>query len=926
MSFYCNGYATLITDLCGENQNMKLLFMTHKFLSLVATLLLVLFSRPIMAQNGTIKGSIIDEITKEPLIGAAVLIEGITKGASTDLDGNYEIQNVDAGTYTLRASYVSYETVIKEGVSVVRNGETTIDFLMNPENLNLDEVQIVARANRESEYALLVEQRSTLVAVQAVGARELSRKGISDARAAVAQVSGVSKQEGVKNVFVRGLGDRYNATLLNGFPIPSEDPEYKNIALEFFGTDIIQNIEVNKVFSASNVGDVGGAVIDIGSKELMEESAFNVDLSGGINATALKTEFLRQEGSNYFGFANANQPTQNQHNFPNSLDPKKISVPLNHGYGISGGKLFHLGKNENPFSFFAVASHGTSYSYSEEIVRNTTSNGTVFQDQQGDKYSQTTNQLVLANANYGMNYRHSIDYNFMLVHVNDQYVGEYSGLQTEAFQGSPDLSGIIRRQQTNDNLLIVNQLFSEWKLSRNLKFNLGGTYNRIKGLEPDRRENYFTHLDGVRYNLTRSNRNKRFFSDLKNNDFNVKAALSIKLEDRFYTDNSSIQVGYAGRFVNDKFKAIEYNYSPLGMSDFTMDNLILDQLCEENLKNGLLTMATGETNSYKVLKNTHSGFVEVSYQLAENLAGNAGLRTDIVDLTVNHDVTHAAPGSESIKKTYFLPSLNLKYDINDKNSLRLGISKTYTLPQSKEISPYQYVNISFASQGNPNIKPSDNYNVDLKWDFYISNSELLSVTTFYKYIQHPIGREDQGNSAGLLTYDNIGKGATVGGVELELRKNIFNLYDAQFDKTNRLSFGLNASYIYTDLMLDILNTKPRKIQLEGASPFLLNVDFAYNFKKSDKDFITSLVFSYFSDRVHTIGTKGFRDIIEEGVPTLDFVLSYGFSKNFSMSFKAANLLNASYRLSRESSNSEDKTVLNEFKKGQNISLGVSYQF
>jgi len=114
MSFYCNGYATLITDLCGENQNMKLLFMTHKFLSLVATLLLVLFSRPIMAQNGTIKGSIIDEITKEPLIGAAVLIEGTTKGASTDLDGNYEIQNVDAGTYTLRASYVSYETVIKK--------------------------------------------------------------------------------------------------------------------------------------------------------------------------------------------------------------------------------------------------------------------------------------------------------------------------------------------------------------------------------------------------------------------------------------------------------------------------------------------------------------------------------------------------------------------------------------------------------------------------------------------------------------------------------------------------------------------------------------------------------------------------------------------------------------------------------------------
>jgi TonB-dependent receptor len=337
-------------------------------------------------------------------------------------------------------------------------------------------------------------------------------------------------------------------------------------------------------------------------------------------------------------------------------------------------------------------------------------------------------------------------------------------------------------------------------------------------------------------------------------------------------------------------------------------------------------MDMGETNSYKVLKFIHSGFAEVSYQLAEKLAGNAGLRVDIVDLTVNHNVTHAAPGSESIKKTYFLPSLNLKYDINDKNSLRLGIGKTYTLPQSKEISPYQYVNISFASQGNPNIRPSDNYNVDLKWDFYITNNELLSITGFYKYIQNPIGRVDQGNSAGLLTYDNIGKSATVGGVELEVRKNIFNRYDTQLEKSNRLSFGLNASYIYTDLMLDILNTEPRKINLEGASPFLLNVDLSYNFRKYDKNFTASLVFNYFSDRVHTIGTKGFRDIVEEGVPTLDFVASYGFNKHFSINFKAANLLNSAYRLSRESSASDEKTVLNEFKKGQNISLGISYNF
>ncbi len=156
-----------------------------------------------------------------------------------------------------------------------------------------------------------MNKKKALIVTQTVGARELSRKGISDARDAVAQVSGISKQEGVKNVFVRGLGDRYNATLLNGFPpIPSEDPEYKNIALEFFGTDIIQNIGVNKVFSASNAGDVGGAVIDISSKELTEESALAVDLSAGVNVMAINADFIRQDGSNYFGIANTDQPSK----------------------------------------------------------------------------------------------------------------------------------------------------------------------------------------------------------------------------------------------------------------------------------------------------------------------------------------------------------------------------------------------------------------------------------------------------------------------------------------------------------------------------------------------------------------------------------------------------------------------------------------
>jgi outer membrane receptor protein involved in Fe transport len=876
----------------------------------------------ILAQTGRIKGNVLDADTKEALIGASVAIQGTTLGVATDLNGDYTILNVPPGTYTLEASYISYQPVTKQQIVVEKGKETIVEFHLQAKGISLKEVQVVAKANRESENVLLLEQKKSLLVTQTVGAKELSRKGISDAQAAVAQVSGISKQEGVKNVFVRGLGDRYNATLLNGFPIPSEDPEYKNIALDFFGTDIIQNIGVNKVFNSSNVGDVGGAVINISSKELTEESALAFDLSAGVNAMAINSNFIRQDGSNYIGVANSNQPSQNQYDFPNSLDPKKVLLPINHSYGISGGKLFRKKEDGNTFSFFAVASSGTDYSYSKEIVRNTTSNGTVYQDQQGEKYSQTINQFALASANYKIKRQHNINYNFMFIHVNDQYVGEYGGLHGEAFQSSPVSLGKIRRQQTNDNLLRVHQLITDWQLMPNLKLNVGAAYNTVNGAEPDRRENYFTYHDDNNYSLTRSNRNKRFYSDLKNNDFNVRAALSLKLKNKFNSENSLLQVGYTGRFVQDNFKAIEYNFSPLGMPNFTIGNLRLDELYEENISKGLLKMETGETNSYKVFKNTHSGFAEISYQLTGKLAGNAGVRMDVVDLVVKHNVTHAVPGEETINKNYLLPSLNLKYDINDKNSLRLGASKTYTLPQSKEISPYQYVNISFASQGNPNIKPSDNYNIDLKWDYYITNNELFSISTFYKYIINPIGRVDQGNSAGLLTYDNLGKNATVGGIEIELRKNIFSQFKAELEQSSRLSCGLNASYIYTDLMLEVINTTPRKTRLEGASPFLVNADLSYNFKRKEKDFLASLVFNYFSDRVHTVGTKGFNDIVEEGVPTLDFVLSYGFTKKFTVSFKATNILNASYSLSRIV---DEKIVLNDFRKGQNISLGISYK-
>lgn len=889
---------------------------------------LLLFSAvAIFAETGTIKGKIVDSVTGEPLIGASVLVESTSNGVATDIDGNYVIRNVSATTHNLVVTYVAYKKTTITNVVVEANKETVVDIKLVPDNVSLGEVEVVAQANRESENILLMEQKENLVATQAVGAKELSRKGIGDAQAAVAQVSGISRQEGVKNVFVRGLGDRYNATLLNGFPIPSEDPEYKNIALEFFGTDVIQTIDVNKAFSGRNSTDVGGAIININSKKLNGRRVLSAGLSSGANTAVFDTDFRGVDGMNYWGISKTKHPTEGKFDFQNSLDPKDINVPMNTSFGISAGNRFYIGENKNPLAYYAVFSHSSDYSYTNETVRSISMGEEApYQDETGQKYSQNSSQLAMANLIYKLNKKHSIEYNFMMLHATNAYQGEYGGIDAEKNQ-DPPYEVFFRRQQINDNTLFVNQLQSAWTLSDKLALNVGASYNHIKGLEPDRRENFLRKGSSGEYSLMASNRQKRFFSELKENDFNVKIDARYYLNDSFDKKNSFLTFAYNGRFVDDKFNSIEYNYdayNPNVIDD--VSDLKLDEIYNEsNMDNGYFDMTKGEPNSYDVSKYIHSGYLEGNYQFTERFTANAGFRMDYVDMTVDYVVDHASPGSQKLdRKYYYLPSLNLRYDINEKNSLRLSASKTYTLPQSKEISPYRYVDIGYASQGNANLKPSDNYNLDVKWDYYMSPTELISFTAFYKYITDPIARVEEGNSAGVLRYDNISDKANVGGLEVELRKNLFNNSSTMSDKYNRLSLGINGSYIFTRMDVASTNSTTRNSQLEGAAPFIVNCDVSYNYSNGSKNLVSSLVFNYFSERIHTIGMLGYRDIVEEGVGTLNFVTSYKFNDHFGIKLSASNLLNPSYTLYRKRTVSDEKVIVRDFKKGVKISLGISY--
>ena len=591
---------------------MKKLFLIRFSVAAFFCLLCVL---PALAANIKIKGAVKDKLSKEPLIGATIRLLGTQAGAVTDMEGNFELNSMGVleGMYDIEIKYVGYKTEVRRKVRVENGKLVILNLELETDAQELADVVVVAKKNRENENMLLLEQQKAVIAVQSVGVRELSRKGVSDAEGAVTKVAGVSKQDGVKNVFVRGLGDRYNATTFNGFALPSEDPEYKNISLDFFGTDIIQSVGVNKAFNAGGSSDVGGATIDIVSKELIGSGHLGFGISGGLNTQTVAADFLKQDGVNFMGFANRTEHAdENSWNFRNKLDPSAQHLQINRSYSISGGKRFYVGKDKNPLSFFLTAGHTTDYQYTDEIIRNTTTSGTVYKDMNGKKYAENISQLALANVDFDMQNRHHISYNLMIIHANTQSVGDYNG-KNSIFSDDYENLGFTRRQQTNDNMLIVNQLMTNWELTKSLSLDAGASYNMVKGYEPDRRINNLTKAEDG-YTLLRGNSQQRYFSTLDEDDLNVKAGLVYRLKDNI-EEISNVRFGYTGRFVDDNFKATEYNLTVGHVSaipsldDFSLD----DYYNQENFASDWFKIQKN-LDEYIVKKNIHSAYAEATYQ------------------------------------------------------------------------------------------------------------------------------------------------------------------------------------------------------------------------------------------------------------------------------------------------------------------------
>jgi len=553
----------------------------------------------------------------------------------------------------------------------------------------------------------------------------------------------------------------------------------------------------------------------------------------------------------------------------------------------------------------------------------------------------------MGNVVYKINPNHKLSFNHLFVHSNNQKIQDFLGTTNDVGRDSDDnrLVNVILQTEIQ-NRLFVNQILSTNKFGESIDVNAAASYNAVYNDEPDRRKNTFIinnddNTTRISQNAVRDN--SRFYGNLFETDIAGNLDAIKYLGDRF-ENTGKITLGYNGRITDRQFDGIYFDHNFRSPRTTFVDLNDLDQTFnQENLSNNLFGIETsrGRNNDdpetylpqlYDGEKTTHAAYIDVVYKFNDKLTANLGIRAEDIKMNVTWNTNISFPGFSSnssvdLDEQYILPSLNIKYALNEKMNIRASGSLTYTYPQFKEIAPFTYEGINFQESGNPALTPSDNINAEIKFELFPKSSEVIAIGVFGKRIENSINRLERNSAIERdFTYDNSGD-ATVFGVELETKLDVFNTESEDYTIKQNLSIGANATFMDTELEFDTSNTlfnyTGTSSQLEGASPFTVNADVSYKLNNEDKETIASVVFNYQSDKVFSIGTNFQENIIEKAVPVLDLVFSHKFNKMIGIKLNAKNILNPSFERFRDI---PEELTMNSFKKGVNFSAGLSLNF
>ena len=880
-------------------------------------LLLVLSTMTAMA--GNIKGTVLDKQTKEPLTGATIQITGTAQGVVADIDGNYTL-NVNDGTYTITVRYIGYKDILLNSIKV--KAETLLNFEMESDAQTLGEVSVVAKKNLEGERAQQMERQKATLAIENLGAKEMSIKGISNVEEGVKKITGISIAS-AGQLIVRGLGDRYSTTTLNGLPIASPNPDNKLIPLDIFPASTVQNITVSKVYDASAFADYSGAHIDISTKENVGSDFLSISFNAGGKFNTLGKDFYRmdRDGSLFktpsldqklidMSLTDFEEYARHNRLFNTSFQVSKKTALPEFGGNIGFGKRFTLGGNE----VSVLGSIGVSndlQTMDNASIRTLEATGNTLNEFNYDSYSNELKIAALGNLGYSFRTSDHIGYTFFYArNAIDTYMRR-EGVDYEDHHliGSNNVTHIYSLQ--NHQVNGKHYFGKQWDL------NWSGSYSKTSSDEPDRRQVMFIREDD-QIKLFKLNRQEtmRYFGSLNEDEWVGDLTASYR-----FGDNNKLQAGFTYKDKNRDYMGTRFYYNLNKLNPTITDIYDTDSFLNmENVENGSITIDRKKQpkDSYTAGNSIYAGYIATEYYPVAPLLVNLGVRYEISKQWVDYYTDGGKAERSELNKNDLFPSLNMKYQMNEKNSLRFAFSRTVTRPSFIEMAPFLYQESYGSAQirGNADLQNGYNYNIDLRYELFEKNGDMLSITAYYKHLKAPIERVQtlSGGSA-VHSFRNADNGMATG-VEIEFRKEI----------VKDLRFGVNGSYMYTNVKLPEGGAYTNSQRaLQGASPYLANADLTYSPAFSnDRQLSVALLYNLQGPRIHSVGISGLGDIKQQPVHTLNFTGSYRFNRRFAVKLQVNDLLNQDILFKQEVPTTGDKVEVERFRKGTGFEVGFSY--
>lgn len=899
-----------------------------------------------IADPGVLEGQVLSAENGKPIAGARVYIAGTPLDLTTDADGRFSAQ-VPGGSYSVSVLAPSFASQTLDAVDVPAKGKAQRNIELTPAGLELAEF-VVTEPFVEGSLAAFVEERRTSASVTDIlGAEQISRAGDSDAAGALKRVTGLTLVDG-KYIYVRGLGERYSSTLLNGAQVPSPDPTRRVVPLDLFPTEVLQGIVVQKTYSADMPGEFGGGTIQLRTRGVPESFFVRVSATAEYVDGTTGKDGLRYDGGqrDWTGFdddsrdapsvfGSARLPSD-----PAGLEAageelaalgyatREDKLAPNGSTGIGVGDNFRLGDSDISLGYIAAARY--AHSWDDQL-------------EQRNTYSLFQDELLPAEDFERRSTERSIDSSFFAalgLQIGERHTLNFTATQLrqttdqaqidEGLTSSGNIDRITELEWVENSLQTL-QLDGEHSLPQlgDLYIKWQVTDSKAGRYSPNTREFRFT-FDEQLQDFTFESFNQQRIDDLDDNatdygidlrmpfnfgegiDLNVQGGAALLNRDR----ESSIR---RFRFSGRRPQGPIFNFE--------------DLLQPGNIgPNGLrLEEGTLSSDSYTATQKLEAWYLMLDASWGE-LRANLGVRREDMRqevITVRPFDPNATPEIGLLDTSDDLPAAALTWAYSENAQFRLAYSTTLSRPDIREQSRANYVDplLDVRVEGNPDLQQAKIENLDLRWEYYFNSVESFSAALFSKDFTNPIELVSVPASGNLLQIRNADSATNVG-IEFDVYKSLGEIggFDFWPDFMRELPWSelyVGANYAFIDSEIDLgdnqgIQTNAKR-PLQGQSKYVANASLSW--QPADGLTEATLLYNVFGERISRVGVSGLPDVVEEPFHQLDFTLSRTLPwQNWKMKLRLRNLLDPEVRFSQ----GDEPT--RTYTKGREAALSVEWKF